>query len=447
MNTKIFDHAIEQLRAIAERYDLKVLMESCDRISAVRDNFEMKVLFVGHFSAGKSSLLNSILCDQRAIVSDIPGTTRDTIEETLNIDGTLFRFIDTAGMRKKSAIDEDVEYYSFSTDIKDDYSHPHILDSNTIDKAYSTLRISIDDYPYYSYSDTAKITMLWTTNVLNTDFIDDPEKDYGSTVEKRTFILPIEDKVGKFSTSHYIYFPLEDFSVYNSDSSVFAKIFLYDNNENYLAQTITNKLRIGYSEDEISLNDTNTVKINTNMDLPQNYYLYYQYYDSTTSTWQDIQSEIIRLKTETKISDLEKINLSSETNGQFIKLWTASDAGQTSSAPVYYLYDAKSNRTCDTKSYIYNKQLSIIHDKPVFVHTLYSTVDFGDDDKKWERYCASTHKINSKLIQPKVSGTNFSNYDIDLSSIPNDNSYYYTVIIHYADGTTEIIPSKLKVKK
>ena len=61
MNTKIFDHAIEQLRAIAERYDLKVLTESCDRISAVRDNFEMKVLFVGHFSAGKSSLLNELI--------------------------------------------------------------------------------------------------------------------------------------------------------------------------------------------------------------------------------------------------------------------------------------------------------------------------------------------------------------------------------------------------
>ncbi len=372
----------------------------------------------------------------------------NTIEIPFNATGTEKEFMaKVTGIKNGNIYTSDVEYYSFSTDIKDDYSHPHILDSNTIDKAYSTLRISIDDYPYYSYSDTAKITMLWTTNVLNTNFIDDPEKDYGSTVEKRTFILPIEDKVGKFSTSHYIYFPLEDFSAYDSDSSVFAKIFLYDNNDNYLAQTITDKLRISYSKDEISLNDTNTVKIDTDMDIPWNYYLYYQYYDSATSSWQDINYEIIRSKGETKISDLERINLTSKTSGQFIKLWTGSEAGQTSSAPVYYLYDAKSKRTCDTKSYIYNKQLSIIHDKPVFVHTLYSTVDFGDDDKKWERYCASTHKINPKLIQPKVNGTNFSTYDIDLSSIPNDNSYYYTVIIHYADGTTEIIPSKLKAKK
>lgn len=50
-------------------------------------------------NAGKSSLLNLLLGDDKAIVSDIPGTTRDTIEDTVEIDGVLFRFIDTAGLR------------------------------------------------------------------------------------------------------------------------------------------------------------------------------------------------------------------------------------------------------------------------------------------------------------------------------------------------------------
>jgi len=62
----------------------------------------VSVAIVGKPNAGKSTLLNSLLNEERAIVSDIPGTTRDTIEETLNINGVLFRLIDTAGIREHS---------------------------------------------------------------------------------------------------------------------------------------------------------------------------------------------------------------------------------------------------------------------------------------------------------------------------------------------------------
>ena len=58
------------------------------------------VAIAGATNTGKSTLLNALLGEERAIVSDIHGTTRDTIEETLNIDGILFRFIDTAGLRE-----------------------------------------------------------------------------------------------------------------------------------------------------------------------------------------------------------------------------------------------------------------------------------------------------------------------------------------------------------
>lgn len=60
------------------------------------------VAIVGPANAGKSTLLNALLGEERAIVTDIPGTTRDTIEETLNLNGILFRFIDTAGIRESS---------------------------------------------------------------------------------------------------------------------------------------------------------------------------------------------------------------------------------------------------------------------------------------------------------------------------------------------------------
>jgi tRNA modification GTPase len=59
----------------------------------------VNVVIAGRPNAGKSTLLNTLLNEERAIVSHIAGTTRDTIEEVLNIDGVLFRFIDTAGLR------------------------------------------------------------------------------------------------------------------------------------------------------------------------------------------------------------------------------------------------------------------------------------------------------------------------------------------------------------
>lgn len=63
----------------------------------------VSVAIVGKPNAGKSTLLNTLLNENRAIVSDIAGTTRDTIEEIINIDGILFRLIDTAGIRKHTS--------------------------------------------------------------------------------------------------------------------------------------------------------------------------------------------------------------------------------------------------------------------------------------------------------------------------------------------------------
>lgn len=62
----------------------------------------VSVAIIGRPNAGKSTLLNALLNEERAIVSEIAGTTRDTIEETLNINGILFRLIDTAGIREHS---------------------------------------------------------------------------------------------------------------------------------------------------------------------------------------------------------------------------------------------------------------------------------------------------------------------------------------------------------
>jgi tRNA modification GTPase len=101
----------------ADRTDLKNLVSSIQRIvQRLIDSFEVgnvikngiPVAIVGKPNAGKSTLLNVLLEEDRAIVSDIPGTTRDVIEDEINIDGVMFRVIDTAGIRETNDIIESI---------------------------------------------------------------------------------------------------------------------------------------------------------------------------------------------------------------------------------------------------------------------------------------------------------------------------------------------------
>ncbi len=93
-----------------------LLVNITGHVSRLIDSFRLgnaikngvPVAIAGATNTGKSTLLNALLGEDRAIVSDIHGTTRDTIEETLNIDGILFRFIDTAGLRETTEIVEQI---------------------------------------------------------------------------------------------------------------------------------------------------------------------------------------------------------------------------------------------------------------------------------------------------------------------------------------------------
>ena len=73
----------------------------------------INVAIIGRPNAGKSSLTNCMVGANRSIVSDVAGTTRDAIDTTVEHDGTRYTIVDTAGLRQKSKIDEDVEYYGF----------------------------------------------------------------------------------------------------------------------------------------------------------------------------------------------------------------------------------------------------------------------------------------------------------------------------------------------
>lgn len=73
----------------------------------------INVAIIGRPNAGKSSLTNKLTNNERSIVSDVAGTTRDAIDTVVEHEGTYYTIVDTAGLRKKSVVHEDVEYYGF----------------------------------------------------------------------------------------------------------------------------------------------------------------------------------------------------------------------------------------------------------------------------------------------------------------------------------------------
>lgn len=92
----------ERLRAAIGRMDN--LLATADDGKILREG--LKTVITGKPNVGKSSLLNTLLNEQRALVTDIPGTTRDTIEEVVNLRGVALRLIDTAGIRESEDVVE-----------------------------------------------------------------------------------------------------------------------------------------------------------------------------------------------------------------------------------------------------------------------------------------------------------------------------------------------------
>ena len=104
------DFSEEDVEFADRKKFLDLLTEINDTVKKLLESFRLgnvikngvSVAIVGNPNAGKSTLLNTLLNENRAIVSEIAGTTRDTIEEVININGILFRLIDTAGIREHS---------------------------------------------------------------------------------------------------------------------------------------------------------------------------------------------------------------------------------------------------------------------------------------------------------------------------------------------------------
>ena len=135
------DFADHEELEFADRSELKDLAAEIEtKLSALIASFRtgnairngIPVAIIGAPNVGKSTLLNALLGEQRAIVSDIQGTTRDTIEDTLILDGILFRLIDTAGLRDTSDTLENMGIERSLLAAKNAQIIVHVIDSTQI---------------------------------------------------------------------------------------------------------------------------------------------------------------------------------------------------------------------------------------------------------------------------------------------------------------------------
>ena len=97
---------------------LDAVVEKFDDEKEVEEEDSLKIAILGRPNAGKSSLVNKLLNEERSIVSDMAGTTRDAIDSSLKYDGDKFTLIDTAGIRRKSKVEDSIEYYSVLRAVK-----------------------------------------------------------------------------------------------------------------------------------------------------------------------------------------------------------------------------------------------------------------------------------------------------------------------------------------
>ena len=100
----------EQAKGIGDLLD--EVCAGCPQTVEEEESDRLRIAIVGKPNAGKSRLTNALLGYDRTIVSDVAGTTRDAVDTDFEADGKKYTIIDTAGIRRKRSVDEDVEYYS-----------------------------------------------------------------------------------------------------------------------------------------------------------------------------------------------------------------------------------------------------------------------------------------------------------------------------------------------
>ena len=177
-----------ELTALSDDIEHKLasLIASFRAGNAIRNG--ISVAIVGAPNVGKSTLLNALLGEQRAIVSDIQGTTRDTIEDTLVIDGLLFRLIDTAGLRETDDVIEQMGVERSRKAMENAQIVIHVMDATCPDAVI----------PEISTRYGRDITVLSVLNKV--DLCSVSEQSERSVLCQRSGLIPLSAKNGEIES-------------------------------------------------------------------------------------------------------------------------------------------------------------------------------------------------------------------------------------------------------
>ncbi len=159
----------------------------------------LKIAVVGKPNAGKSSLVNKLLGFDRVIVSDIAGTTRDAIDTPFEYNGERYTIIDTAGMRRKRSIDEDVESYSVMRSLLAIRRADVVLVVLDASEPVSEQDVKIAGYVHEQGKPTVIIMNKWDTIEKDTFTVEKYNKDLAVALSFMDYYTPlyISAKTGK----------------------------------------------------------------------------------------------------------------------------------------------------------------------------------------------------------------------------------------------------------
>lgn len=162
----------------------------------------VSVAIIGKPNAGKSTLLNALLNEERAIVSDIAGTTRDTIEETLNINGVLFRLIDTAGIREHTAdVIESIGVQRSMDTMKRADVVVYLYDVNTTTANDIKEQVAAFEKEHIKYLLVANKADMWVGDKqANTIYISAKNKDNIQQLKQALYKLVVEGEINTEGT-------------------------------------------------------------------------------------------------------------------------------------------------------------------------------------------------------------------------------------------------------
>ena len=207
---------IELLASLRE--GLQKLMNSFKMGNVIKNG--VPVAIIGKPNVGKSTLLNALLNDERAIVSDIPGTTRDTVEDTIVLEGITFRFIDTAGLRQSEDVIETLGISRTYEKINQARIILYVFDVN--DTTIEEIEANLEDFRHHIQDPDKKFILV----ANKTDLLVEAPRHFADFVELDTVFISAKRKENTTVLTDLLVKSVKDFV--NTEGTVISNLRHYE---------------------------------------------------------------------------------------------------------------------------------------------------------------------------------------------------------------------------